>query len=53
MCPPRPNLLAAVHVNVPHPRYKAPIKDKLDNPEIAPLVRLAVQAALLDPLPAP
>lgn len=42
-------LVAAVHVNMPHPRYKAPIKDDLANPEIAPLVRLAVEAALFEP----
>ncbi len=41
-------LVAAVHVNMPHPRYEAPIKDHLDSPEIAPLVRLAVQAALFE-----
>ncbi len=41
-------LVAAVHVNMPRPRYKAPIKDHLDSPEIAPLVRLAVEAALFE-----
>lgn len=41
-------LVAAVHVNMPHPRFKAPIKDHLDSPEIALLVRLAVEAALFE-----
>lgn len=49
---PEHRLVAAVHVNMPHPRYKAPIKDELDNPQVARLVRLAVEAALFDPSPA-
>ena len=45
----RHRLVAAVHLNIPAPRYKAPIKDELDSPEVAPLVQLAVQAGRLDP----
>lgn len=39
------HLVAAVHVNMPHPRFAAPLKDILDSPEVAPLVKLAVQTA--------
>lgn len=42
------NLIAAVHVNMPHPRYQSPIKSYLNSPEIAPLVRMAVQVANFD-----
>lgn len=41
-------LVAAVHVTMPHPRYSAPVKDRLNSPEIAPLVRLAIMAARFD-----
>ena len=41
-------LVAAVHVNMPHPRYQSPIKGYLGSPEIAPLVRLAAQTGLFE-----
>ena len=41
-------LVAAVHVNMPHPRYESPIKGYLGSPEIAPLVRLAAQTGLFE-----
>jgi hypothetical protein len=45
---PQHRLVAAVHVNMPHPRFKSPIKGYLDSPEIAPLVRLAAQTGLFE-----
>ncbi len=41
---PEHRLVAAVHVTMPYPRNDAPVKDTLNRPEVAPLVRLAVGA---------